>query len=438
MGDCDHVVLRLVPDRSAILNSRERAPFLLFVETMALPDATADDGWPHAAPGSPPVSDGGSPVAQLAAKLHLSDSASSPSAAAATIPAAVASTSAALFAALEADRAPATSVPVATTDMVSTCGAPVSDSDDERGAGLLGEDRATPRDEPEHTATAPPETAVHAAETAMRSDTDAAPDASERAGSEAAEAPAAAVDQSLPPPASGPSPAVSQEHSFAEHDAGSALPAAGSLTAAELAEHNAALSETPGRSGVQHGRVPSEEALQQMVSSMHATKLAEPRGRGVHIAVHDTSHAEFASRGSSAAPRPPPDDAQPAPPPVDIMANAAEARPAEPEASTSSPADSTGSWVNVESGSNGSRRHEHSSDGAAGAADAQTALPPRPSTAGILGDPAKGKQRWPRTVGQLSAEQVQEMSVQDYCAHVHGASLADVAANIRSTSPYGG
>lgn len=34
MGTSDGIVLRLVPDRASILNSRERVPFILFVETL--------------------------------------------------------------------------------------------------------------------------------------------------------------------------------------------------------------------------------------------------------------------------------------------------------------------------------------------------------------------------------------------------------------------
>jgi hypothetical protein len=46
MGESDETVLRLVPDRVAILNSRERTPFLLFVETIKLPVAAPADAPP--------------------------------------------------------------------------------------------------------------------------------------------------------------------------------------------------------------------------------------------------------------------------------------------------------------------------------------------------------------------------------------------------------
>lgn len=41
MGSTDGVLLRLVPERAAILHSRERAPFILFVETVPLQYAGA-------------------------------------------------------------------------------------------------------------------------------------------------------------------------------------------------------------------------------------------------------------------------------------------------------------------------------------------------------------------------------------------------------------
>jgi hypothetical protein len=48
MGECNKIVLRLVPDRAVVLNSRERAPFVLFVETMEIPDSSSDDTeWPR-------------------------------------------------------------------------------------------------------------------------------------------------------------------------------------------------------------------------------------------------------------------------------------------------------------------------------------------------------------------------------------------------------
>lgn len=45
MGTSDAVVLRVVPDRVSILNSREKTPFFLFIETLQLrPTATCSCG----------------------------------------------------------------------------------------------------------------------------------------------------------------------------------------------------------------------------------------------------------------------------------------------------------------------------------------------------------------------------------------------------------
>ena len=56
MGECNQIILRLVPDRAAILNSRERAPFLLFVETMELPDSSSENSeCPSATEAGPPA-----------------------------------------------------------------------------------------------------------------------------------------------------------------------------------------------------------------------------------------------------------------------------------------------------------------------------------------------------------------------------------------------
>jgi hypothetical protein len=176
MGDCNKIVLRLVPDRAVVLNSRERAPFVLFVETMEIPDSSSDDtDWPRHSnePGDEQATLDSSPHSPFASPV-----------------------------AGDGESSTFSQLARADTGSPLVSAAPVDDA---------------------QTSSAP------------------------------------------------------------------------SVTATELTEE-----ELNARNVATNGvidRVPSEEALRQMMSSMHVTNLAEPRERGLHMRVYECASA--ASRASS-------------------------------------------------------------------------------------------------------------------------------------------
>jgi hypothetical protein len=557
MGDCNKVVLRLVPDRAAILNSRERAPFLLFVEMMQLPDSSSEDAeWPL-------MSGSGADVPDAAAEMEPSP-----------LPAAIfTDVASGMLGSGEFPPVPAQDVGEGMAEAAVAL---------QKSPGVLEEPAEAdngPYDAPEDVCLKQGRRADVAggeaeavgairetsgmAEVAAMSDPEAGL-MQELEDVEAAQAlaletssvnrsSAAPLASQSGAPEAGPSDAVPMQAGLAafvasdflhervaqddiakqpfddpsaqqdnqEEDA--ALNAGGhnELTEADLAQHNAAFPDTSMPSGdLSRHRVPSEEALLQMVSSMHADKLAEPRDRGLHMCVMGTPILEAASRASSSTFREgggtsiERDDASVGSEvmhstsargplqPDDAAAETCDARQPPPETPSSrlktassaatrasplaahdgknnselppagrgtlvhkqngdrdssevpsglrnSPAESNGSWVNVDRDTCGSQMAAGSPDPGlhtgmvpplatnGDKATEHKAEEGKSSTVAGLPKHGKAKRRWLHGGGQLTEEEVTKLTCSEYVQHVHGAELGAVTAQIRVMSPYG-
>jgi hypothetical protein len=303
MGDCNKVILRLVPDRAAILNSRERAPFLLFVETLELPDSSSEE---NEGLLSQPDDD--------AAVHALPAPRSAPG---------VSSRAA-------GDALPASAFEATTSGTLGTRA--VLPGGAEPGNGALGESRSP------HALRLSMRASLHLGveqsatlHSEFRSSRKYDADSTQRGeyvltgspmapvATGAASAGVAALDVAASPPAACVGPERGVEWAD-EAQPGAASPPDEARSPGAGLSRSASVPSTPrstssssaGDDGANGAdlersptleRVPSDEALRQMVSSIHVTRLAEPRGRGLHMVLSEAALTEATSRASSGTAR---------------------------------------------------------------------------------------------------------------------------------------
>ena len=365
MGECNQIILRLVPNRAAILNSRERAPFVLFVETMELPDSSSegsDPPQPADAVTSAALASAADAIEQTPAEQSAPEDtsklppdffrsvalASQQLAGSHELPAELPAEVAELAAQAPPQPPPArhpsaklADAAVAPADSAdeASCPSPPEGTADAQAAGADGSPSAAAVLETAQAAAADAQALQASAfdncepsqevatDTTMTAGGDASPVTARSGSSEhgcqrapAEQPPALQAALATEPDDGGNTAALSADAAERPTAQGAdSSPDAGSPTAGAHRRASAGIAEAaPGADAASAAhlsgalsvssplhRVPSEEGLRQMISSMHGAKLAEPRGRGLHMEVNAADMTEAASlTASTATPRP--------------------------------------------------------------------------------------------------------------------------------------